>query len=615
MAGRILDSSIQEVREKAKIEDVVSQYVALRNAGGGSLKGLCPFHDEKSPSFHVTPSRGYFHCFGCGEGGDVIAFVMKIDALSFGETVERLADKVGVVLQREEGGEQQAPRGPGRGKLVEANKLAWEFYAEQLNSPDAAMARKFLGDRDFDRAVAEQFGLGFAPRDGEALFRHLRGRGFSQDELVTAGLIAVGRSAYDRFRGRLLWPIRDATGDVLGFGARRIFDDDKIEAKYLNTSETPIYKKSHVLYGLDLARKAMRETGQAVIVEGYTDVMACHLSGVTTAVASCGTSFTSDHGQIVRRFIADFKGSHGEVVFTFDGDKAGQAAAMKVFGEDQSFSSQTYVVVAPDGMDPCDLRIREGEAAVRDLIAARKPLYDFVLRNLVGAYDLNRADSRVDALREGARLVASVRDGSKVGAFTRELAAIVGVDIDEATRAVRAVSRKSKAGHTPAAAPQQAQPADSPSLRDPRYAYERETLKVILQHPLVVGRTTHELSAADFTHPGYRAVWERVEELGGLSAGSADTSWVPHLSDVANPALRSLIGELAVDPMPVVGTPDETYVLNWTARLQELTIQRQIEDVRSRLQRAEGDTVTDLFAELNDLERRRRSMRDRLAGE
>ena len=613
MAGRILDSSIQEVREKAKIEDIVSQYVTLRNGGGGSMKGLCPFHDEKSPSFHVTPSRGYFHCFGCGEGGDVIAFVMKIDALSFGETVERLADKVGIQLKREEGGEQQAPRGPGRGKLVEANKLAWEFYAEQLNSPDAVEARKFLSDRKFDRTVAEQFGLGFAPRDGEALLRHLRGRGFSQDELVAAGLVAVGRSAYDRFRGRLLWPIRDAGGDVLGFGARRIFDDDKIEAKYLNTSETPVYKKSHVLYGIDMARKSMRETGKAVIVEGYTDVMACHLSGVTNAVASCGTSFTSDHGQIVRRFIADFKGSHGEVIFTFDGDKAGQAAAMKVFNEDQSFSSQTYVVVAPDGMDPCDLRLREGEAAVRELIEARRPLYEFVLRNLAGAYDLNRADSRVDALREGARLVASVRDASKVGAFTRELASLIGVDIDEATRAVRAASRKAKPGD--AAPPVQSVTSDAPSLRDPKYAFERETLKVLLQHPLVVGRTTHDLSGADFTHPGYRAVWERVEELGGPSAGSADATWVPRLSDVANPALRSLIGELAVDPMPVVGTPDEGYVLNWTARLQELSIQRQIEDVRSRLQRAEGDAVEGLFEELNGLERKRRSMRDRLVGE
>jgi DNA primase len=262
-------------------------------------------------------------------------------------------------------------------------------------------------------------------------------------------------------------------------------------------------------------------------------------------------------------------------------------------------------------MDPCDLRIREGEAAVRELIAGRKPLYDFVLRNLAGAYDLNRADSRVDALREGAKLVASVRDQSKVGAFTRELAAVIGVDIDEATRAVRSASRRAKPGETPAP-PVAAPIGDSPSLRDPKYAFERETLKVLLQHPLVVGRTTHDLSAADFTHPGYRAVWARIDELGGPAAGSADTSWVPRLSDVQNPALRSLIGELAVDPMPVVGEPSEAYVLNWTARLQELTIQRQIEDVRSRLQRAEGDAVEGLFEELNVLERRRRSMRDRL---
>ena len=285
------------------------RYVTLRNAGGGSQKGLCPFHDEKTPSFNVNPARGSFHCFGCQEGGDVIAFLMKIDGLSFMETVERLAEKYGVELKREEGDvRDDRPRGPARGKLIEAHRVAQDYYAEQLLTPEAQQARQFLTERGFDGAAAETFGLGFAPRDGDALFKHLRSRGFTQEEIVTGGLAALsqrGGSPYDRFRGRLLWPIREASGETIGFGARRIFDDDRIDAKYLNTSETPIYKKSTVLYGIDLARRNMARSAQAVVVEGYTDVMACHLAGVGTAVASCGTAFGDDHAKVLRRFMAD----------------------------------------------------------------------------------------------------------------------------------------------------------------------------------------------------------------------------------------------------------------------------------------------------------------------
>ena len=214
--------------------------------------------------------------------------------------------------------------------------------------------------------------------------QHLRQKGFRDEEAIAAGLVAQGRSAYDRFRGRLLWPIRDASGDTIGFGARRIFDDDKIEAKYLNTSETPLYKKSQVLYGIDLARRDMARTSQAVVVEGYTDVMACHLSGVPTAVATCGTSFGDDHARVLRRFLHDHEEFRGEVIFTFDGDAAGQKAALRAFAGDQNFVSQTYVAVEPTGLDPCDLRIQQGDAAVRELVARRVPLYRFVLGNVVG---------------------------------------------------------------------------------------------------------------------------------------------------------------------------------------------------------------------------------------
>ena len=628
MAGRIRDDDIAEVREKARIDDVVSQYVTLKRAGGGSLKGLCPFHEEKTPSFNVNPARQFFHCFGCGEGGDVIAFLMKVDGLTFTETVERLAEKVGVQLRREEGDDEPArPRGPARGRLIEAHKVAQEFYAEQLASADAVVARQFLHQRGFDQAAAEMFGVGFAPRDGEALTRHLRGRRFTDEESVAAGLVAHGRSHYDRFRGRLVWPIREANGDTIGFGARRIFDDDRIEAKYLNTSETAIYKKSQVLYGIDLARSAMKDAQQAVVVEGYTDVMACHLAGVRTAVASCGTAFGTDHARVLRRFLGDHNETSGEVIFTFDGDSAGQKAAMKVLESDQVFASQTYVAVAPEGMDPCDLRIQEGDEAVRELVAKRQPLYRFALDNILNRHDLDRADGRVDALRDAAGLVASIRDKTKVEAFSRELAHMVGVDVDEvrtevrraASRPARTEERRPSRTTEPAEAHQPPRPT-LPSLSDPRFLIERELLKLVIQHPSGVGRTTTHVTASDFTHPTFQGVWEAVTASGGPAAGADDPGWSNKVRGAATePAVSAAITELGVEPVRGTSDPNPTFAVAYVYRLQELTTSRRIADVKARLQRTNPvDQALDynrMFGELVMLEQHRRKLREGAVGQ
>ena len=625
MAGRIRDDDIAEVREKARIDEVVSSYVTLRNAGGGSQKGLCPFHDEKSPSFHVTPARQFWHCFGCGEGGDVFTFLMKIDGLSFVEAVERMAEKYGVRLRREEGDgtRDERPRGPQRSRLIEANRLAQAFYADQLRSPEAHVARQFLLDRGFDGSAAETFGNGYAPKDGEALLRELRARGFTDEESVAAGLVAIGRSAYDRWRGRLLWPIRDASGDTIGFGARRIHDDDKIEAKYLNTPETAIYKKSQVLYGIDLARREMARSSQAVVVEGYTDVMACHLSGVPTAVATCGTAFGDDHARVLRRFLHDHEEFRGEVIFTFDGDAAGQKAALKAFGGDQNFVSQTYVAVEPTGLDPCDLRIKEGDAAVRELVARRVPLYRFVLANVVGKYDLDRADGRVDAVREGARLVSSIRDKSKVDAFSRELAGMVGVDIEQARDEVRRAGHRSARTATPAGQHANAEPPPRqqlPDLRDPRFSIERETLKLVLQHPGAIGNAARDVGANDFTHPTYRTVWELVAASGGPTAGAKQgAGWAGQLrGDASDAAASSAISALGVEPLLTAKEPDAAYVAAHVYRLQELTTMRRIADLKSKLQRTNPvDHPVDynrMFGELVALEQHRRTLHDRAVG-
>jgi DNA primase len=627
VAGRIREKDIAEVRDKAPIDEVVSSYVTLRNAGGGSQKGLCPFHDEKSPSFHVTPARQFWHCFGCQQGGDVFTFLMKIDGLSFVEAVERLADKYAVQLRREDGDvRDDRPRGPARSRLVDAHRVAQEFYAGQLATSDALVARQFLHERGFDQDAADRFGIGFAPRDGEALLNHLRQKGFRDEEAVAGGLVAMGRSAYDRFRGRLLWPIRDASGDTIGFGARRIFDDDRIEAKYLNTPETPLYKKSQVLYGIDLARRDMARSSQAVVVEGYTDVMACHLAGVPTAVATCGTAFGDDHARVLRRFLHDHEEFRGEVIFTFDGDAAGQKAALRAFDGDQNFVSQTYVAVEPDGLDPCDLRIQKGDAAVRELVARRVPLYRFVLSNVVGGFDLDRADGRVDAVRSAARLVASIRDKSKVEAFARELAGMVGVDIEEARSEVRRASQRPAQRSTrpdQRSAPPPAQESSPrqqlPDLRDPRFSIERETLKLVIQHPGAVGRSSVDVGGNDFTHPTYRAVWELIAAAGGPAAGAGDAGWATRLRDSApDPAVSSAVSALGVEPLRTAREPDPTYVAAHVYRLLELTAMRRIADLKSRLQRTNPVEQTAdynrMFGELVALEQHRRSMRELAVG-
>lgn len=624
MAGRIREEDIALVRERARIDDVIGSYVTLRNAGGGSLKGLCPFHDEKSPSFNVTPARGFFFCFGCSEGGDVIDFVMKIDQVSFAEAVEVLAGKAGIQLRYEEGS------GPGprrdshqRPRLIAAHKLVAEFYADQLaNSNDAMAGRRFLDSRGFDRDAAATFGVGFAPRDGGAAVKVLRDRGFSTDEIVASGICAQNqRGLYDRFRGRLIWPIREASGEVIGFGARRLFDDDRIEAKYLNTPETPIYKKSKVLYGVDLARREIAKTQQAVVVEGYTDVMACHLSGVGTAVATCGTSFGEEHARVLRQLLLDNDQFRGRVIFTFDGDAAGQRAAVKAFNLDHAFAAQTYVAVEPEGMDPCDLRLAKGDEAVRELIGRQVPLYRFVLNNVLSQYDLDRADGRVDALREAAPLVISVRDKAKVDGFVRELAGRLGMEVEQVrTEVFKAASRPATTTKETVAVEPQRKP-DVPSPRDPRFTVEWDSLKIVLQYPHLVRDSFDELDDGDFTHPWLAAIRQAMAKAGGPSNAKPGEAWVVAVREAVppeHPQAASVVGALAVEPVHLDRQPDERFAVAHLARLQELTCLRRIAALKSKLQRTnpveQPEDYNRMFGELIALERYRTELRERAIG-
>ena len=628
MAGRIRDEDVVLVREKARIDEVIRDYVTLKSAGGGSLKGICPFHDERSPSFNVSPAKGAWYCFGCGEGGDVIAFLRKIDHLSFTEAVEKLAGRYGVTLRYAEGSAAPGRQVGNRSRLIEAHKAAAAFYVEKLAAPEAETGRRFLTERGFDADAAAHFGVGYAPKGWDSLLLHLRSKGFTDDQLVEGGLVARGgqRGIYDRFRGRLVWPIRDTSGDVVGFGARKLYDDDD-GPKYLNTPETPLYKKSQVLYGIDLARREIAKRKQAVIVEGYTDVMAAHLSGVETAVATCGTSFGTDHISVLRRLLMDDGVFTGEVVFTFDGDAAGQKAAQRAFGEDQRFTAQTFVAVEPNGMDPCDLRIAKGPEAVQELVKAKVPLFEFAIRTELKGHDLDHAEGRVAGLRAAAPVIARIRDEALRPEYIRKVSGWLAIPDDEVRRAVQAAGRAQPPAARRSADPE-APTVDQvagavprlprPDPRDKVAAVEREALKVCLQAPQLGGSWVDALETGAFRSPAYAAVHAAITSAGGAASGLVDRAWLDAvLAACPDDAVRAVVHELAVDPMPTVEV-DQRYAQSVIARLLEIDASRRITDVKARLQRVEPSTDPDtyqaLFADVLALETYRRGLREQVAG-
>jgi len=628
--GRIPDRDIAAIREQVSIEDVVGDYVQLRRAGADSLKGLCPFHDEKSPSFHVRPNHGHFHCFGCGEGGDVYAFVQKIEHASFVEAVELLADRIGYTVTYSGGGGAGVQRDRGsRSRLVAVNSAAQEFYAAALESEEAAPARRYLTERNFDAAAARHFGCGFAPSGWDSLTKHLIRKGFEFKELEAAGVSREGRRGpIDRFHRRLLWPIRTASGETVGFGARRIFDEDPITAKYVNTPETVLYKKSAVLFGIDLAKRDIAKGHQAVVVEGYTDVMAMHLAGVTTAVASCGTAFGDEHLAMLRRLMMDDKFFRGELIYVFDGDAAGRAAALKAFEGEQNLAGQSFVAVAADGMDPCDLRLAHGDAALRDLVARRTPLFEFAIRTALDEHDLDSAEGRVSALRRCVPMVAQIKDPTLRDEYARQLAGWVGWDdVAQVIGRVRV-----EAGHKPGgraegrrSAVGRPRPAEGgarrPDPRDPTLWPQREALKAALQYPALAGPVFDALTPESFTHPGYTAVRAAIEAAGGTSAGVTGAQWIERVREHATAeATQGLVNELGVESIRV---EDEEklprFIGGVLARLQEVWVGRQIAEVKSKLQRMSpvepGDEYHALFGDLVALEAYRRSLLEQASGD
>lgn len=608
------------------IADIVGDYVTLKSAGVGSLKGLCPFHEERSPSFHVRPGVGRYHCFGCGEDGDVFTFLQRMDHVSFQEAVERMAARAGIELHYEDGGAAASDHG-NRARLLAANAAAEQFFRAQLAEPGAQPGRDFLGGRGFDQAAAERFGVGYAPKSFDALKNALTKQGFSIEDLTAAGLLSTGDrgNSYDRFRGRVIWPIRDVTGQTVGFGARKLFDDDQ-GPKYLNTPETLVFHKSQVLYGLDLARRDVAKSKQVVIVEGYTDVMACHLAGVTTAVATCGTAFGVDHIKVVRRVLGDHDNAAvsqtGEVVFTFDPDEAGQRAASRAFAEEQRFAAQTFVAVAPGGLDPCDLRIHRGDEAVRTLISDRKPMFEFMIRRSLAGHDLETVEGRVAALRAGAPVVAGIRDPALRGGYVRNLAGWLGMDPGEVSRAVSSAGNASRRAEPRAEGnrrpegqpveeqrPRQANLMELPT--DPVTRMERDALMAILQYPQFVGAPlVAKAVEARFTNATLAIVRDAVRaQLDQLES----PEWLQRVGEEVPAGFESLVTQLGVAPIPERAEQLGVYCRGVVTSLVDRDLLRRKGELLGAMQRArsEGDREREaaLSRESVALEAERRELR------
>jgi len=657
VAGRIRDEDIAVVRERSPIDEVVGEYLQLRNAGGGSLKGLCPFHDEKTPSFNVTPARGLWYCFSCADGGDVIKFVEKIDNLSFPEAVERLAARAGIELRYEQGGRVPGQEQSQRRRLLEAHKAAAEFYAERLHTLTARPAREFLSEREFELADVEQFGVGYSPPEWEALTRHLRGRGFTDAELMAGGLAVQGRRGpVDRFRGRLMWPIRDLTGDVIAFGARKLAADDD-GAKYLNTPETPLFKKSSVLYGADLAKREIAQQRQAVVVEGYTDVMACHLAGVRTAVATSGTSFGDGHIKVLRRLLMDTDRVPCDFIFTFDGDAAGQRAALRAFDMEERFVTQTFVAVQPDGLDPCDLRLKHGNLAVRDLVAQRVPIFEFAIRSELAKHNTGTDEGRIAALDAAARVIGRIKDPSLRDRYAVNLDRWLGMLDEEFVLArvrqhasgraggtrpgrsretAQSGQRGGKAGRVPSRPPgwdgvvraagvsRYSEASDEPryELSDPVVQVEREALKLAIQRPALCGPVFDAIDPAAFTALQHAAIRDLIAACGGTRGAGNAQEWAALLRERApDDRVRAFVTQLAVEPLRVPradGEPDARYADAVLARLEELAVSRSIAALKSRLQRlnpVDGQaTYNRTFGDLVALEQRRKALLEKAAG-
>lgn len=556
-SGKIDPNDISNLRSRAPIEDIIGQYVTLKRAGS-NLSGLCPFHDESTPSFSVSPDRGLFHCFGCQESGDVYTFLQKIDEMSFVESVEAVANKVGYTLTYV--GNHNPERASARKRLIQAHEKAVKLYSDSFASlPATHASRTYLAERNFTEDDISLFSIGYSPDEWTFLVDALIKEGFSLDELVEAGLATRSKNGkvFDRFRGRLMWPIFSTSNDPIGFGARRL-TEDKNEAKWLNTSETPIYHKSEVLYGIHTARKAITSQQQVVIVEGYGDVMACHLSGIPTAVATSGTAFGTGHVRVLKRLLRD-NDYQSSIVFTFDGDEAGINAARRSFPIVNQMAARALVAIAPDGKDPLDLRNDSGAAALKKLVDDAVPLIEFVLQDAINKYDIAQPEQRITAVRAACEYLHQIKDVAMLDLYVRKTAGWVGLPESSVSSTLNSFAKNRQSQENSRAifasntestdAEESPQQKSLPDPRDPKLWNERELLKLLLQADLV---SYVDLYPDAFSNDFYRKLFEAWYAL-ELNTRSP----YEQLKDSVDDTILPLLNALVVEPKQVTGENTE----------------------------------------------------------
>jgi DNA primase len=577
MTGRIAEDAIRVVRDRANLAEVVSDVVALKRRGRSAV-GLCPFHTEKTPSFTVSEERGFFHCFGCGGHGDVFTFVMKTQSVTFPEAVEAVAARFGIPLPREGVAGPRSPTAP----LVAAHEVAAAFYRATLRGPQGARARAYLAERGVGDAVIERFALGYAPATGDALAKHLAAHGVRDDDALTAGLVAQRASGglYDRFRDRVMFPISDASGRVCAFGGRVLPGPVRPGAdappKYLNSPESPIFQKGRMLYGLALAREAIRDRGRVVVVEGNLDVVSLAQAGVEEVVAPLGTALTADQLRVLRRVTE-------RVIACFDGDAAGRRAAARSFPTFIEAGLWGQGVFLPTGDDPDTFVRMHGGDAFRALLEQPVPLVDAFVRDLAGP-DREAVGRHAQAAREVVRVLKRVSDPLEREPLIRLAAHYLGVR-EETLRAQGA------AAATPAA------PAPRPPVPEPKRGEARAELLIVellAVDPSVAPRIAAEDIVREFENDECRAAAEQL-------LGAADEDTRRQVVEELSPALRDRIVQRVLHD-----DSDEDraqMVSDCIDRIRRARIRRQRRELRVDLQAAEvrGDetAATALNDELN----------------
>jgi DNA primase len=522
---------IDRVREATDLVDLISEVTTVKKSGR-SYMAVCPFHEEKTPSMSVDRARGLYHCFGCGKGGDIFEFVEETRGVEFGEALEMLAAKAGITLARDPADARKRGR---RADAIEALRRAVDVYHERLKkAEDAGPARAYLRSRGYDIDLIEEWRLGFAGTDWETLAKSLRASGIDERAVIDAGLGRRGRHGiYDVFRGRLMFPIHDLRGDPIGFGGRKIDEVDRAktnnpDAKYVNSADSAIYQKSRVLFALDRARRDIDDAHPAVVVEGYTDVIAMHQVGVTTAVATCGTALGDGHFDLLRRFTE-------RVVLAFDSDEAGAKAALRSDELESPFrlDLDLRVAVMPDGLDPADLYQdgRGGELA--SAVEKARPLLEHRIESEVARHDLDGPEGRARALHAAAAQLRLVNEGIARREYERFVARLIGVDLATVEKAVGSAPR---AHDTAPAAPER-----------PLDRSEAELFRVVLSNPAGM-----EVDEDDFSDPRLRRAFAAiVEQLSSLPPGTPVDP-----SRVTDPTLQSMIRGLALDNRPLPEWPD-----------------------------------------------------------